>query len=55
MGIVKQNSATVRHSIKLPIKNTINSPSVAAIPLSAIKIPRMEAWLQWKWFIEIFN
>lgn len=43
IGIDKQYSATLRHSVRDPIKNTRNNPSVAAMPLKAIKIPRIDA------------
>lgn len=32
----------------LPNKNTMKNPSVAAIPDTAIKIPRIDAWLERK-------
>lgn len=47
-GIIKQISATLRHGIKLPNKNTIKNPSVAEMPAHAVKMPRIDGSLKIK-------
>lgn len=44
-GMLKQNNATFRQAVRLPSKNTINRPSVAAMPESAIKTPLIDGSL----------
>ena len=41
-GMVKQNKAAFLQVVKLPRRNTMNSPKVAAIPDIAVKIPRID-------------
>lgn len=41
-GIVKQNSATFLQAVKLPRRNTMKRPNVAAMPAIAISIPRID-------------
>lgn len=45
-GIVKQISATLRHGIKLPNKNTIKNPKVAEMPAHAVRMPRIDGSLE---------
>lgn len=45
IGTIRQYIAAFRHAVILPRRNTIKNPRVAAIPDTAINIPRIDAWL----------
>ena len=44
-GTDEQNSATLRHAVKLPQRNTQKMPEVAAIPAQAVNTPLTEGSL----------